>query len=139
MRKNIATSVAALALTAGLTVAPAQATSTCAASADGCRTGADGCATYGEQSQLRLGMRRATVRRILGTRGRVVGKRTMANNAGGIVQMLGLSPSQIDSPRAKHRQVRRYATCAEDGVPALLLVEYRIRGGHGRATQILWK
>lgn len=149
MRKTLATAVAVLALTAGFSVASVHAnasptidtTAPCDQQYAGggeCHPDAGNCASYHEADRLRLGMRRAKVRHILGTSGRIVGKRAMQNATGGMLQMLNLGPGEVDSPRPKYRQVRRYVTCAEDGVPADLLVEYRVRGGRGRATQILW-
>lgn len=91
------------------------------------------CATFREFNKLRLDMRRKTVRRILDTRGREVSKRAFE----GVPDMLGIE-GEIESAPIRHRMVRKYPTCAEDGVPATLLVEYRMRGRIGRAVQILW-
>lgn len=91
------------------------------------------CATYREFNKLRLDMRRKVVRKILDTRGHQVSKHAFD----GVADMLGIGGNVASAP-IKQRQIRKYPTCAEDGVPATLLVEYRLRGRVGRAVQILW-
>lgn len=97
------------------------------------------CVSYWEQNQVRGDMRRKTVARLVGTWGHVISKRAFDDPLSGLSGMLGLSQNAIDQAEWRHRQIRSYRTCAEDGVPATFLVEYRVRHGVGRAVLILWQ
>lgn len=127
--RHAVTAAAALAATAALLAgAPATARPTMPP------TGGDSrpCATYREFLLLNLGQTRTEVRRILDTAGRKVSGKTYDAVFGGVP---GLDVSGL--PASPRRHDRSYPTCAEDGVPALLMVEYD--SPHGTSQSFLWQ
>jgi hypothetical protein len=95
------------------------------------------CVTYREFNAARLGDSKQKVRELFDTTGHRVGKRAMKRHVGAFLDLLGLSAGQVETAARSHREIRRYPTCAEDGVPALVLVEFNTRAD--RADQLLWE
>lgn len=96
-------------------------------------TGGDSrpCATYREFNLLGLGQTHADVRRILDTPGRRVTRATYMA-AFGSIEGLDLS----GMPRSGRERYRSYPTCAEDGVPSVLMVEFD--SARGTSASLLW-